>query len=66
MNVLSNVALLFLKGNTMLPSIKMLEYIADYVNEELSRGTVITEYILMEAVMAFEGGAADMEETQYH
>jgi hypothetical protein len=66
MNVLSNVALLFLKGNTMLPSIKMLEYIADYVNEELSRGTVITKYILMEAVMAFDGGAADMEETQYH
>ncbi len=50
----------------MLPSIKMLEYIADYVNEELSRGTVITKYILMEAVMAFDGGAADMEETQYH
>lgn len=37
-------------------------YIADYINEELSRGNTITSETILEAVDAFEGGAADTEE----
>lgn len=36
---------------------ELLQYIADYVNEELDRGNEIDLQIIKDAVDAYEGGA---------
>jgi hypothetical protein len=40
-----------------------VQYLADYVSEEISRGEVITTYTIEDAIDAYMGGAADEEET---
>lgn len=41
---------------------ELMAYLADYINEELARGAPIDKYTIAEAVLSFEGGAADLEE----
>ena len=43
---------------------ELTSYIADYVNEELSRGASIDKYTITDAIMSFEGGAPDMEDDE--
>ena len=38
---------------------QLAQYVADYVNEEISRGIAIDKYSIMGAFVAFVGGAAD-------
>ena len=38
---------------------ELAQYIADYINEEISRGNEVDKYIIMGAYVAFIGGAAD-------
>jgi hypothetical protein len=41
-----------------------VQYLADYVSEEISRGEVITTYTIEDAIDAYMGGAADNEVTE--
>ena len=50
------------REKTMTP--ELTSYIADYVNEELSRGASIDKYTITDAIMSFEGGAPDMEDDE--
>jgi hypothetical protein len=38
---------------------ELAQYIADYINEEISRGNEVDKYTIMGAYVAFIGGAAD-------
>ena len=42
-------------------SIECARYIADYVNEEFMRGKTIDRFVIMDALVAYYGGAGDME-----
>ena len=42
-------------------SIECARYISDYVNEEVMRGKTITKFTIMGALVAYYGGADDME-----
>ena len=44
---------------------KMCNYIADYINEELARGTIIDMYTIRDAIECYEGDAWIMEEEAY-
>jgi len=38
-------------------NLELINYITDYINEELDRGSTITSQIILDAIKAFEGGA---------
>jgi hypothetical protein len=42
----------------------LCSYLADYINEEISRGATIDKYTIAEALEAFAGGAYEPEETE--
>jgi hypothetical protein len=42
----------------------LCSYLADYINEEISRGASIDKYTMSEALEAFTGGAYETEETE--
>jgi hypothetical protein len=42
-------------------SAECARYISDYVNEEVMRGKTITKFTIMGALVAYFGGADDME-----
>jgi len=41
-----------------------VQYLADYISEEISRGIVITSYTIDDAIDAYLNGAADNEVTE--
>ena len=43
-------------------SVECARYISDYVNEEVMRGKTITKFTIMGALVAYYGGADDMED----
>ena len=43
-------------------SLELVAYLADYINEEIQRGATIDKWSLVDAIMAFDGGAADLDE----
>ena len=40
-------------------SLELIAYLADYINEEIARGSTIDKYTITEAILSFEGGAGD-------
>ena len=38
---------------------ELISYITDYINEEITRGASIDKYTVTDAILSFEGGAAD-------
>jgi hypothetical protein len=40
-------------------TLALIAYIADYVNEEITRGATIDKYTITDAIDAFNGGAGD-------
>jgi hypothetical protein len=57
----------FFKGHTMTTEqIKLAQYVADYIQEELGRGVSpndIGAWLICDAFEAYAGGAAEIEET---
>jgi hypothetical protein len=42
----------------------LCSYLADYINEEISRGATIDKYTIAEALEAFAGGAYETAEDE--
>ncbi len=58
------LSLVLLGINTMenkFITLALIAYIADYVNEEITRGATIDKYTITDAIDAFNGGAGDTD-----
>lgn len=45
-------------------NLELMSYLADYINEEISRGATIDKYTIAEAIECYNGGAGDMEDSE--
>jgi hypothetical protein len=48
----------FARFNERMKRYNLASYVADYINEELSRGNEIDCFVVLNALEAFDGGAA--------